>query len=135
MFIRLTAFFLLITHSLFGQADGLRYPTPFDKFIQLSKISWASYVNDTIWFDQLNLTDILLYRFQKGEIKISYPISRDSLMEGNKITYLSKSALEQRSYPPGHAGKATNRVDGNSAFINVEQILYVAHGKLYSYIP
>lgn len=135
MFIRLTAFFLLIANSSFGQADGLRYPTRFDKFIQQSQISWASYVNDTVWFDKLNLTEILLYRFQKGEIKISYPISRDSLMAGTKITYLSKSGLEQRSYPPAHAGKPTNRVDNNSAFMNVEQILYVTKGKLYSYIP
>jgi hypothetical protein len=137
MFVRLTAFLLILTNCSFAQTEGLPSPTKFDKFIDLSKVTWAAYVNDTLSFDNYNLSDELYKRFQKDEIKISDPLSRDSLMAGNKIIYLTKKDLELKSFAPGNYGnsKPTNRVDSNSGLLGVEQILYIVDGKLYSYIP
>ena len=138
MFVRLTALFLILGNCSFAQTEVLPSPTQFDKFISLSKVTWAAYVNDTLSFDNYNLSDELYRRFLKNEIKISDPISRDSLMAGNKIIYLNKKDLELKSFAPGNydnSQKPTNRVDSNSAFLDAEQILYIADGKLYSYIP
>jgi hypothetical protein len=141
MFARLLVFSLLISSYSFAQIDGQRSSTKFDKFINLSKIQWAAYTNDTIRFDTYNLSDELYKRFQKGEIKISLPLSRDSLMAGKPIIYVNKKELGKKSFAPGLSPvkenqKPTNRVDSNSSeVINVEEILYVANGKLHSYIP
>lgn len=139
MNIRLTALFLILSNFTFAQTDE-RSPTKFDKFINLSNVQWAAYVRDTIRF-KYTLNDELYKRFQKGDIRISQPLSRDSLMSGNSISYLDKSELAQRSFAPGtftpgqNLPRPTNRVDSNSSIINVEQIFYVSGGKLYSYIP
>lgn len=135
MFVRLTVLLFFFGNCSFAQLEGLRSPTKFDKFISSPKVTWAAYSNDTLRFDTLSFTDELLKRFQKNEIKISFPISRDSLMTNDKITYLDKKQLDQMSYPPGEFQTPTNRIDNRSNFVNVEQILYVADGKLYSYIP
>ena len=136
--IKLTLLFLLLCNYSFSQMEGFRSPTKFDKFINLEKIQWAAYAKDAISFDKYNLSDELYKRFQRGEIKITGPLSRDSLMAGNRIIYLDNKELEQKSFAPGSDAnsKPTNRVDSNSSkLINVEQIFYVANGKLYSYVP
>lgn len=138
MVTRLTVLFVIIANYASAQINGLRYPTRFDKFIHLSKVEWAAYANDTIGFDTYNVSNELYTRFQKDEIRISDPLSRDSLMAGNKIVYLNKKDLELKSFAPGYYGNAqrpTNRVDSNSSLLNVKQILYVVNGKLYSYTP
>ena len=135
---KLTLSLLIICNYSFSQMGGFRSPTKFDRFIRLEKIQWAAYANDVIRFDTYNLSDELFKRFQKGEIKISEPLSRDSIMAGNKIVYLDKRELELRSFAPGADinSNPTNRIDSNSSsVINIEQILYVANGKLYSYVP
>lgn len=137
---RLTLFLLVLCNYSFAQITGIRSPTKFDRFIDSKKVQWAAYANDILFFDKYNLSDELYKRFQRDEIKISNPINRDSLMTGNKIIYINKKELETRSYPPGlsveHLQKPTNRVDSNSSEnIEVQQILYVKNGKLYSYIP
>ena len=140
MLCRLTVL-LLISISSFAQISGTRSPIKFDKFINDKKIQWAAYTNNTLPLDKYNLTDELYKRFQDGKIKISLPISRDSLMQGREIIFLNKTDLEKLSYPPGitpseyNLQKSTNRVDSNSALLNIEEILYVANGKLHSYIP
>jgi|ERR1035437_888870 hypothetical protein len=132
---------LLINVSAFAQITGARSPIKFDKFIDGKKIQWAAYANNTLTLDKYNLTDDLYKRFQNGKIKISLPISRDSLMQDSKISFINKADLEKLSFPPGitpsdfNLQKPTNRVDSNSALINIEEILYVANGKLHSYIP
>jgi hypothetical protein len=136
--VKLAVFFLMIANHPYAQTADLRSPTKFDKFITDSKIKWAAYVNDKMSFDKYNLAGELYKRFQNGEIKITSPISRDSLMAGSKIIYLNKNDLELRSFAPGNYQKQarpTNRVDSNSSKINIEEILYVKNGKLYSYIP
>ena len=137
---RLTVF-LLLSVSSFAQISVPRTSTKFDKFINLSKIRWAAYIDNLIIADKYNLGDDLYKRFQKNEIKISLSISRDSLMAGIPITFLNKTDLEKLSFAPGilpsndEPLKPTNRVDSNSALINIQEILYVANGKLHSYIP
>jgi hypothetical protein len=134
---KLTFFFLILSNYSFSQVEVLRSPTKFDKFITHDKIQWAAYANDVISFEKFNLSDELYKRFQKGDIKISEPVSRESLMAGNKIIYLNKKELELKSFAPGSDinSKPTNRVDSNSSLLNVTQILYVANGKLHSYVP
>ena len=133
--------FLLISTSSFAQTTSTRSPIKFDKFINNEKIQWAAYTNNTLPLDKYNLTDELYRKFQDGKIKISLPISRDSLMQGGNIIFINKTELDKRSFPPGiipsdfNLQKPTNRVDSNSALVNVEEILYVANGKLHSYIP
>ena len=139
MFVRLTTALLILSNHCSAQIESQRTPTKFDKFISKEKIQWAAYANNTLSFDNYNLSDVLYKRFQKGEIKVTLPVSRDSLMAGNKIIYLNKNDLELRSYAAGNydnSKKPTNRVDSNSSSgINVTEILYVENGKLYSYIP
>jgi hypothetical protein len=134
---KLTFFFLLLCNYTFSQVEVLRSPTKFDKFIIHDKIQWAAYANDIISFEKFNLSEELYKRFQKGDIKISEPVSRESLMAGNKIVYLNRKELELKSFAPGSDlnSKPTNRVDSNSSQLNVTQILYVANGKLHSYVP
>jgi hypothetical protein len=137
MSIKLTLFIILLSHYSHAQIKGIRSATRFDKFIKGQKIQWAAYTGNVIISDKYNLTDELYKRFHKDEIKISLPINRDSLMAYDKISYLNKLGLQQRSYAPGSDySKPTNRLDSQSlSTINVEEILYVADGKLYSYIP
>ncbi len=133
--------FLFISGASFAQITSPRSSTKFDKFIKLQKIQWAAYTNNTLNLDTYNLNDDLYKRFQNSEINISLPLSRDSLMAGNSIFFLNKTDLAKLSYAPGLSPstneqlKPTNRVDSNSALLNVEEILYVTNGKLHSYIP
>ena len=136
--LKLTVLFLIFWDHSISQLATLPTATQFDKFITNDKIQWAAYANETITFDKYNLSEELYKRFQAGKIKISEPLLRDSLMAGKKINYLNKKELELRSFAPGSDlnSKPTNRVDSNSsALIHAEQILYVANGKLYSYVP
>ncbi len=134
-------FLLSISGSSFAQIASQRSPTKFDKFINLQKIQWAAYIGNTVTLDTYNLTVELCKRFQNNEIKISLPLSRDSLMSGSQIFFLNKTDLAKLSYAPGLSPstneqlKSTNRIDSNSALLNLEEILYVANGKLHSYIP
>ena len=133
--------FLLLSISTFAQTTASRSPIIFDKFITDKKIQWAAYINNTLLLDKYNLTDELYKRFQNNKVKISLPISRENLMQGGEITFINKTDMEKLSFPPGitssdfNLQNPTNRVDSNSALINIEEILYVANGKLHSYIP
>lgn len=141
MLTRLTLSILILSNSCIAQSFIKASPTKFDKFVSYKKIQWAAYANDTITFDSFKLNHELYNRFQKGDIKISDPLSRKNLMAGNPIVYLNKKQLALKAYPPGLSAeemdpqKPQNRIDENSAAINVQQIIYVADGKLYSYIP
>jgi hypothetical protein len=139
MHVRLFIFSIIISTHLTAQTDQLRPATDFDSFVQLPSIEWAAYINDTIWFDKTDMTDQLKKRFEKGEIKLALPITRDELMEGNRITWLDRSGLQKRSFPPGTIiekdQKPLNRVDENSSFMHVQQVFYIANGKIRSYIP
>lgn len=104
-------------------------PTVFDKFIKKRNIVWASYANDTLSFNNFNLSNELFKRYENAKHKITRPLNRDSLMAGKKVTYIHKNELEQTSFPNG-------KIDSiSSKKINIEQIFYVVNGKLYSYVP
>jgi hypothetical protein len=140
--VKLITFLLFVSHVSFGQFESQRSPTKFDKFITRKSIQWAAYLPATLQFENYNLSAELYERFQNGKIRITEPLYRDSLMAGTPIVYIDKQELEKKSFPPGlfpgHSSsqKPTNRVDSNSSMkIDVQEILYVMDGKLYSYIP
>ena len=118
---------LVISNKLFGQFSPV-------KFIDLPVIKWAACYNDNLVPEKYNLGECLLERLKKNEIKVSRPIYSDpqiaKYFAHKKIEYINIKQLEDF-----HPVKGNNRYDSLSHNkLEIEQILYITNGKIYSYV-
>ena len=67
-------------------------PQMFDTFTSRLSIAWAANADDTLRFNNPNLSEILINRMEKKEIKTAYPIYND------KIEYTTKKDNHQMFY-------------------------------------
>ncbi|MES2849272.1 MAG: hypothetical protein V4685_09455 [Bacteroidota bacterium] len=122
-------------------------PTQFDTFINKASIEWAAYFLDTVRFTEPNLSDILIERMEKQEIKTSRPIIGGTKW-ANKIIYTDRKQNKERGaslwqplYDSMEVASVTEyndsiTVDSHSFnLLYITQILFVEKGKLKCYIP
>jgi len=141
--------FILLSNVSFSQ--NLPKPTQFDTFITKPNIEWAAYANDTIRFEEKSFNKLLFQRMEREEIKVSLPVWSGS-NDANYISYLKKDSLNEEVLYPLHRFGSMIDSNGNNilpsppiepfkidttAFTvtDVTQILYIAGGKLKSYVP
>ncbi len=133
-------------------------PNVFDTFIRRSSIEWAAYSDDTIRFNNPNLSDILITRMEKSEIKTAYRDIRFSSFSPyfnpfilSNFHYTTKDENHMMFYRhwtdymyDSHGNviidsgvkKQERRIDDvTKDLLWITQILYVEDGVLKSYIP
>jgi hypothetical protein len=76
--------FVLFTNAATAQKRE-RVETPFNTFIQHPSVLWAINANDTIPFEKTNLSELLVQRLLKGEIKIAYILGKGMIQKQRKI--------------------------------------------------
>lgn len=124
--------------------------TQFDTFINRPSVEWAAYANDSIRFTNPNLSEILVKRMEKGEIKSASPFSYGS-PSLDTIVCTNRSDNEKMFDPglpgdiydslgnivnPGLPVKIASKIDSITYNLTwVTQVLYIENGSLKSYIP
>jgi hypothetical protein len=136
---------LFCSEHLFAQTSIYPIPnaTQFDSFINNRSIEWAMYVNDTIRFNNPNLSVLLIDLMKAGKIKTA-TFNEDDRKEANDIHYTSVTENEKALRPipiidstgMTIGNKNLNNIDSSTYNLSaIEQILYIKDGKLISYIP
>lgn len=122
----LSLIFCLFSTALYAQQYPLPVKTSFNKFVEKPTVKWAIYQIDTLQTDQPDLREILINKMRSGKIKTYTPVASGDLQENN----LQRVILNKNE---GNSNKTFPDI-GPKGTLNVEQILYVENGKLFSYI-
>jgi hypothetical protein len=139
--------FVLFTNTATAQKRE-RVETPFNSFIHFPSVLWAINANDTIRFEKPNLSELLVQRLLKGEIKIAYIFDKDNDTEAEKnlefktkaeyTWFLDSNIIEvQMNDPYGNVyapKKIKTAPDPILPLIELYQKIYIENDKLLSYI-
>lgn len=146
----LTPVFLLTFYISNSQSYYLGpKPAMFDTFTSRFSITWAGYAYDSLRFNDPNLSEILVDKMEKSEIKTAYPLWHPPLYT-DEIVYTNKEENHQMFYHCPHGNNIYdslgNLIDSTCPqdrfidyrthnFLWLAQTLYVEDGELKSYIP
>jgi len=130
-----------------AQLPTEQIPTSFDRFVLKPGIEWASYINDTIRFENPSLNRLLLDRLGRNQIKASMPVGYGT-GETTRIKFKTLKEINQvkigENLIPEYDStgnlvrtrKVINNIDTASLTLTqLVQVLYLENGRLFTYVP
>ena len=144
---QLTLLFLLFANIASAQqANFEQGSSQFDKFVIDPKVEWASYYYDTLKFVNAGFNKILTDRFEKNEIKASWPIMFD-FNKNRPIEFTSKKVMDRLLTHHGDLlpiydslGNPIKTIPKKLSpplgdITDITEIIYIEKGQLKSYVP